>query len=129
MRLLVMICMLSISLLSQNSAHAAPQACMSQMAGVCTMDINICGYASMCQCSPGYLYHPASGQCLKQEMAGVKSGMHLPASIPNGACDVPAQKVCTKGNNECGYAQLCQCPEGYTYNQASGRCLVTLEYR
>lgn len=45
---------------------------------------------------------------------------------PIGPCviDVPSSSICTQDINKCNNASICQCPDGYEYSAAIGKCLV-----
>ncbi len=41
-----------------------------------------------------------------------------------GPCVVQAGPLCTQDINPCGNASICECPRGYDYNEALGKCLI-----
>lgn len=41
-----------------------------------------------------------------------------------GSCVVEAGPLCTRDLNPCGNASFCECPKGYSYDDAVGTCLI-----
>ena len=46
-------------------AKSAPGPCVLPPDNICTMDLNVCGKASICLCPGGFDYSAANGMCLK----------------------------------------------------------------
>ena len=46
-----------------------------------------------------------------------------------GPCVVDAGPLCTEDINPCGNASLCECPRGYVYKPAIGKCLIRNLYQ
>lgn len=90
---------------------------------VCTMDINICGHASMCDCGSGYVYDRAMGLCVLI-IEGV--GAAEPAALSDDDCVKPSTGKCTRDINACGQPSRCQCEDGYEWNAVAGKCIKVL---
>lgn len=90
---------------------------------VCSMDLNICGHASMCDCGPGYVYDRAMGMCVL-DLEGVASPAR--AAVIDDDCVRPASGACTRDVNACGQPSQCQCDEGYAWNAVAGKCVRDL---
>ncbi len=89
--------------------------------GICTMDINSCGHASICGCEGGYTYSPSVGMCLIDSvflanMPGVPVATQQCAIMPEG--------ICTRDINPAGHASSCTCAVGQTYSPVTGMCMV-----
>ncbi|MES0490043.1 MAG: hypothetical protein ABUK01_08635 [Leptospirales bacterium] len=87
--------------------------------GVCTEDINECGFASSCECPKGYGYNSDIGKCLLNNIANGAPGK----KVPVGKCAVKPTGACAQVINECGVLASCGCPDGFKYDDRSGMCL------
>lgn len=48
-------------------------------------------------------------------------------AAPECVIDPPPDAVCTMDVNPCGQASICGCPDGYAYNPALGKCVLSTE--
>ena len=93
-------------------------------AGICTLDINVCGNSGNCSCPDEYEYSSTVGYCLIDDIddatsrgAGVRS-----------SCSIQAQLLpttCTDEENQLGYPIKCLCPGSTHYDQRFGQCVVS----
>lgn len=90
---------------------------------VCTMDVNPCGHASICNCPGGYDYDAALGKCVL-ETDGVADATFVP--VDDSECVKPATGECTRDINACGQPSSCGCEEGFVWNSAIGMCVRDL---
>ena len=67
--------------------------------GICTSDINACGFASICQCDPGYSYSAAAGHCLIDVLQFASTPG---APVTPGACAAEPTGICTRDINPAG---------------------------
>ena len=105
-----------------QTAVAEDMACTIAPNGICTMDINACGNASICTCPNGYHYNAAIGQCVIEDIASATKT----SEAVEGSCVATQPAPCTRDINPCGYPSHCQCSEGTSYNPAVGKCLKDL---
>lgn len=106
--------------LSSHVVHSAE--CIIAPTGVCTMDINLCGNPSVCQCPEGYTYNAATSQC---NIADLSHGQANELTSPALCSAQPG--VCTRDINQCGNPSTCQCEEGFSYNAVTGMCDKVLQ--
>ncbi len=104
-----------------QTAVAEEMACLIAPDGICTMDINACGNASICTCPKGYSYNAAIAQCVIDDIASATST----SEAVEGSC-VTAPGACTRDINPCGHPSRCACSKGFAYNPAVGKCLKDL---
>mmetsp|Transcript_18820 Transcript_18820/g.52481 ORF Transcript_18820/g.52481 Transcript_18820/m.52481 type:complete len:154 (-) Transcript_18820:144-605(-) len=97
--------------------------------GICTADLNPCGFPSFCTCPDGYEYDQRLGPkegCLK---TGVFSSVTFetmkgePTDRTECALQVGTAAACTYDLTPCGYSSNCQCPQGYEYSPLAVKCL------
>lgn len=87
---------------------------------ICTMDINACGHASICNCGDGYVYDAALGKCML-DIEGVGEATFV--EVADDECVRPATDACTRDINACGQPSRCSCDEGFAWNSVVGMCL------
>ncbi|MEE2692642.1 MAG: hypothetical protein VX640_13990 [Pseudomonadota bacterium] len=106
---------------------SAPPACVMDVpsGAICTMDINACGHASVCNCGEGYAYNAALGKCLLM-LDGV--GEATVVQVDDNECVASASVAsrCTRDINACGQPSNCSCDEGFVWNDVVGKCLKDL---
>ena len=93
--------------------------------GACTMDINVCGNASICSCPNEYEYDSTVGYCLIDDIDDATS---RGAPVKN-ICSIQAELLpttCTRDINNVGYPSKCLCPGKTYYNPLMGQCVVSL---
>jgi len=103
----------------------------------CSMDINVCGHSSICQCPDGYQYDRRIGRCLVRDMSEVPGGSdqdivigsaksRIVDQLPvDGVCARVAEPgPCTADLNTCGYSSSCSCSDGFKYDERAGLCLL-----
>lgn len=103
----------------------APLACVKDVpsGSICTMDINVCGKASICNCGDGYVYNAALGKCLLV-LDGVGQATATP--VEDTDCAVAPAGICTRDINACGQPSRCNCDDGFVWNDVAGKCLKDL---
>jgi len=119
--ILTLVSALNIGL--SQTAVAEEMACSIAPNGPCTMDINVCGNASICTCPNGYSYNAAIAQCVIEDIAEATSASTIAIE---GSCVGTQPVPCTRDINRCGHPSRCMCPEGLTYNPVVGKCLKDL---
>lgn len=94
-------------------------------AGICTMDINQCGNASICSCPEGYQYNSTIGYCLISEIQDATG----PGATVTSSCSIQVlpNAICTLDINNAGHSSFCSCPEGTEYNSTVGQCILSTE--
>jgi len=115
-------------------ADAAPEpvvveaaACVKPVpsGAICTMDINACGKASVCDCGEGYSYNAALGMCLLSP-EGVSEASIVQVEDSDCASGAAASSICTRDINVCGQPSTCSCEDGFVWNAIAGKCLKDL---
>ncbi|GAB4520437.1 MAG: hypothetical protein Kow00133_06920 [Amphiplicatus sp.] len=111
---------------AMGEASPAALACVKDAPpeSVCTMDVNACGFSSVCQCGEGYVYDAALGECLL-DLEGFE-GEAVRAVVDETDCAKAAVGACTRDINACGHPSRCDCPEGFVWNAVAGMCLRDL---
>ncbi len=89
--------------------------------GICTSDINACGFASICQCDPGYSYSAAAGHCLIDVLQFASTPG---APVTPGACAAEPTGICTRDINPAGHPSVCSCDEAQVYSPVTGLCMT-----
>jgi len=95
-------------------------ACVIAPDGVCTEDINACGFASVCQCPVDYEYSAELGKCIVFDITRGDSG----GSTVESKCATQPEGTCTKDLNECGHPTSCECGDGAKYEARTGQCVL-----
>ncbi len=104
---------------------AKPPACVQDVPpdSICTMDINVCGNASVCGCPKRYSYDPAIGKCLL-DISG--HGAATPVRLDDSECAKAPASMCTRDINVCGQPSNCRCEDGFIWSAVAGKCLRDL---
>lgn len=112
--------------LMDRAAAEAP-ACVKDVpsGSICTMDINACGKASVCDCGDGYAYNAALGKCLL-DLDGVGEASVVQVDDTDCAVSGSASAICTRDINACGQPSNCSCDDGFVWNDVAGKCLKDL---
>ncbi|AZZ92069.1 hypothetical protein EUZ85_15585 [Hahella sp. KA22] len=79
---------------------------------ICTMDINVWGNASICQCPEDEVYSEVTGTCLTQT---AYNDLGRQGRYP---------QVCTRDLGAWGAPSHCSCDEGRVYSEESGACVT-----
>ena len=110
-----------------DQAAAEAPACVKDVpsGSICTMDINACGKASVCDCGDGYTYNAALGRCLL-DLDGVGEATVVQVDDTDCAVSGSASAICTRDINACGQPSNCSCDEGFVWNDVAGKCLKDL---
>ncbi|MBB5518681.1 hypothetical protein [Amphiplicatus metriothermophilus] len=108
---------------AMGEASPAALACVKDPSpeSICTMDINACGFSSVCQCGEGYVYDAALGKCLL-DLEGFQ-GEAVRVAVDETDCAQAAAGACTRDINACGHPSRCDCPDGFVWNAVAGLCL------
>ena len=96
-------------------------AAVVEPSGICTADLSVCGGPSACGCPTGYTYDRRTLNCIVNDLGTVSD--RTGSTAPN-ACAVQPAGICTRDLNPAGFASICQCDPGFTYDQRVGLCLV-----
>lgn len=112
---------------AMGEASPAALACVKDLPpdAICTMDINICGNASGCNCGDGHVYNAALGKCLL-DLDSFGGGEAVRVAVDESDCAKAATGACTRDINVCGHPSRCACPEGFVWNSVAGMCLRDL---
>lgn len=94
-------------------------------ATICTMDINACGHASVCNCGDGYTYNASLGKCLLV-LDGVSEATIVQVADNECVTSGASSAICTRDINVCGQPSNCSCEDGFAWNAVAGKCLKDL---
>lgn len=95
--------------------------------GICTMDFNSCGNASICSCEEGYVYDANVGYCVIENVNDANYPGFDKRSIKSScSIQVPPQSICTRDINSIGYPSLCDCRGVGEYDERLGQCVLSL---
>ena len=101
--------------------QAQTTAAVVEPVGVCTADLSVCGGPSTCGCPAGYTYDLRTLNCVVNDLSTVNDNSG--STTPN-RCAVQPTGICTRDLNPAGFASICECGTGFTYDQRVGLCLV-----
>jgi hypothetical protein len=115
-----------VTLLMSNMSFANEDlAAVISPTGICTMDYNQCGQASICSCPEGYEYDSKVGYCLiKNVRQAAYAGVDHRGVASSCSIQVPAGRACTRDINPAGYASSCDCSGIGDYDARLGQCVL-----
>lgn len=118
----------SASTSASDSLESKPVRSIEFPNGICTMDINRCGAASICGCPEGYEYDARLGQCLVKDVYQVTEVEPYHQMVKSScSIQVPDQAICTRDINPAGYPSACGCGEFGEYDARIGQCILKLD--